>query len=181
MSTRLCLSLGWEPLCEPNFLCVSVLRVASGPRVKLASCKSAFRTLFDLRFFGFVCFLFLLVSGKSCGLWLWHSLDFSLNCFLFFCCCFFFCNRFGKLGRWFYIRKTSFKAPPHYGFIIGRFRAMKDSVTAPLCLLILSLLVVLFRLDAVLCCVFHGWVMCVMFFPVYLYLSFIYSIYTIHI
>ena len=33
--------LSWEPLCEPNFLCISVLRVASGPRVKLASCKSA--------------------------------------------------------------------------------------------------------------------------------------------
>ena len=32
--------LSWEPLCEPNFY-VSVLRVASGPRVKLASCKSA--------------------------------------------------------------------------------------------------------------------------------------------
>ena len=32
--------LSWEPLCEPNF-CVSVLRVASGPRVKLTSCKSA--------------------------------------------------------------------------------------------------------------------------------------------
>ena len=28
---------------------------------------SAFRT-FDLRLFGFVCFLFLLVSGKGCGL-----------------------------------------------------------------------------------------------------------------
>ena len=26
---------------RPEFLCVSVLRVASGPRVKLASCKSA--------------------------------------------------------------------------------------------------------------------------------------------
>ena len=33
--------LSWEPLCEPNFLCIYVLRVASGPRVKLASCKSA--------------------------------------------------------------------------------------------------------------------------------------------
>ena len=33
--------LSWEPLCEPIFLCISVLRVASGPRVKLASCKSA--------------------------------------------------------------------------------------------------------------------------------------------
>ena len=30
--------LSWEPLCEPNFY---VLRVVSGPRVKLVSCKSA--------------------------------------------------------------------------------------------------------------------------------------------
>ena len=125
-----------------EFLCVSVLRVASGPRVKLASCKSAltplhppplcprwfspdrskavvpvlvllfvalwfilggdllyvfpcvilflcflvllvlrlprlgktglilvlFVRLFDLCLFGFVGFLFLLVSGKGCGL-----------------------------------------------------------------------------------------------------------------
>ena len=122
-----------------ELLCISVLRVASGPRVKLASCKSAltppppppvvystdrskavvpvlvllfvalwfllqgylfyvlpcvivflcfsvllafrlprlgkrelilvfFIRLFDLRLFGFVCFLFLLVSGKGCGL-----------------------------------------------------------------------------------------------------------------
>ena len=116
------------------FLCISVLRVASGPRVKLASCKSAlnptvvystdrskavvpvlvllfialwfilrgdflcltlchfvlvfsvllalqlphlgkrelilvlFVRLFDLRLFGFVGFLFLLVSGKGCSL-----------------------------------------------------------------------------------------------------------------
>ena len=34
MSNRLCWELG-------EFLCISVLRVASGPRVKLASCKSA--------------------------------------------------------------------------------------------------------------------------------------------
>ena len=33
--------LSWEPLCERYILCISVLRVASGPRVKLASCKSA--------------------------------------------------------------------------------------------------------------------------------------------
>ena len=39
---------------------------------------SAFRT-FDLCLFWFVCFLFLLGSGKGCDLWLWHSLDFSLN------------------------------------------------------------------------------------------------------
>ena len=127
--------LSWEPLCEPNFLCVSVLRVASGPRVKLASCKSAlnpsevhstdrskavapvlvllfgalwfilrgdllyvlpcailflcfsvllalrlprlgkrelilvlFVCLIDLCLFGYVGFLFLLMSGKGCGL-----------------------------------------------------------------------------------------------------------------
>ena len=132
-----------------EFLCVSVLRVASGPRVKLASCKSAlnlpvvcstdhskavvpvlvlffvalwfilrgdllyvfpcvilflcfsvllvlrlprlgkrelilvlFVRLFGLCLFGFVGFLFLLGSGKGCGLWLWHSLDFSLTYFL---------------------------------------------------------------------------------------------------
>ena len=122
-----------------EFLCISVLGVASGPRVKLASCKSAlnprwfilltilrrvslilccfvvyftrlfvlclalcfsvvlalrlprlgkrelilvlFVRLFDLRLFGFVYFLFLLVSGKGCGLCSWHSLDFSLTCF----------------------------------------------------------------------------------------------------
>ena len=117
-----------------EFLCVSILRVASGPRVKLASCKSAlnppvvystdrskavapvlvllfvalwfilggdllyvflcvillcfsvllvlrlprlgkrelilvfFVCLFDLCLFGFVGFLFLLGSGKGCGL-----------------------------------------------------------------------------------------------------------------
>ena len=127
-----------------EFLCISVLRVASGPRVKLASCKSAlnppvvystdrskamvpvlvllfvalwfilrgdllyvlpcvifflcfflprlgkrelilvlFVRLFDLCLFGFVGFLFLLVSGKDCGLWLWHSLDFSLTFFFY--------------------------------------------------------------------------------------------------
>ena len=132
-----------------EFLCISVLRVASGPRVKLASCKSAlnhprtpvvcstdrskavvqmlvllfvalwfilrgdllyvfpcvilflyfsvllvlrlprlgkrelilvlFVRLFGLCLFRFVGFLFLLGSGKGCGLWLWHSLDFSLT------------------------------------------------------------------------------------------------------
>ena len=30
-----------EAFMRTEFLCVSVLRVASGPRVKLASCKSA--------------------------------------------------------------------------------------------------------------------------------------------
>ena len=41
-----------------------------------------FVRLFDLHLFGFVSFLFLLVSEKGCGLWLWHSLDFSLTYFL---------------------------------------------------------------------------------------------------
>ena len=129
-----------------EFLCISVVRVASGPRVKLVSCKSAlnppvvcstdrskavvpvlvllfvalwfilrgdllyvfpcvilflcfsvllvlrlprlgkrelilvlFVRLFGLCLFRFVGFLFLLGSGKDCGLWLWHSLDFSLT------------------------------------------------------------------------------------------------------
>ena len=44
---------------------------------------SAFRTFVRFAFVWFVCFLFLLVSGKGCGLWLWHSLDFSLTCFAF--------------------------------------------------------------------------------------------------
>ena len=141
-------------ICWPEFLCISLLRVASGPRVKLASCKSAltppvvystdrskavvpvlvsplfvalwfilrgdllyvfpcvilflcfsvllvlrlsrlgkrelilvlFVRLFDLCLFGFVGFLFLLGSGKGCGLWLWHSLDFSLNFFFKLLC-----------------------------------------------------------------------------------------------
>ena len=134
-----------------EFLCISVLSVASGPRVKLVSCKSAlnpappprwfalptvlrrwsrcwsyslllcglfyeviccvfqcvilflgfsillvlrlprfgkrelilvlFVCLFGLCLFRFVGFLFLLGSGKGCGLWLWHSLDFSLTFF----------------------------------------------------------------------------------------------------
>ena len=40
-----------------------------------------FVRLFGLCLFRFVGFLFLLGSGKGCGLWLWHSLDFSLTFF----------------------------------------------------------------------------------------------------
>ena len=43
----------------------------------------AFVRLFDLCLFGFVGFLFLLGSGRGCGLWLWHSLGFSLTFFLY--------------------------------------------------------------------------------------------------
>ena len=42
---------------------------------------SAFRTFVRFVLFRFVGFLFLLGSGKGCGLWLWHSLDFSLTFF----------------------------------------------------------------------------------------------------
>ena len=41
---------------------------------------SAFRTFVLFALVCFVCFLFLLVSGKGCGLWLWHALGFSLTC-----------------------------------------------------------------------------------------------------
>ena len=43
-----------------------------------------FVCLIDLCLFGFVGFLFLLMSGKGCGLWLWHSLDFSLTFFFYY-------------------------------------------------------------------------------------------------
>ena len=49
---------------------------------------SAFHTFADLCLFGFVGFLFLLVSAKGCGLWLWHSLDFSLTIFFICAACF---------------------------------------------------------------------------------------------
>ena len=45
---------------------------------------SAFVCLIDLCLFGFVGFLFLLMSGQVCGLWLWHSLDFFLTFFWLF-------------------------------------------------------------------------------------------------
>ena len=41
-----------------------------------------FVRLCALRLFGFVCFFFFFMSGKGCGLCLWHSLDFSLTFFL---------------------------------------------------------------------------------------------------
>ena len=40
-----------------------------------------FVRFFGLCLFGFVSFLFLLVSGKGSGLWMWHSLDFSITFF----------------------------------------------------------------------------------------------------
>ena len=64
------------------FLCFSVLLALRLPRLeKRELILVLFVRLFDLRLFGFVCFFFLLVSGKGCGLGLWHSLDFSLTLF----------------------------------------------------------------------------------------------------
>ena len=68
--------------CVIFFLCFSVLLALRLPRLgKKELILVLFVRFFDLRLFGFVCFLFLLVSGKGCSLWLWHSLDFSLSLF----------------------------------------------------------------------------------------------------
>ena len=66
--------------CVILFLCFSVLLVLRLPRLgKRELILVLFVRLFGLCLFGFVGFLFLLGSGKGCGLWLWHSLDFSLT------------------------------------------------------------------------------------------------------
>ena len=70
-------------LCVISFLCFSVLLALRLPRLGKGELILVFFVrLFDLRLFGFICFLFLLGSGKGCGLWLWHSMDFSLTFFL---------------------------------------------------------------------------------------------------
>ena len=71
--------------CVILFLCFSVLLALRLPRLgKRELILVLFVHLFDLCLFGFVGLLFLLVSGKGCGLWLWHSLDFSLTLFLLY-------------------------------------------------------------------------------------------------
>ena len=66
--------------CVILFLCFSVLLVLRLPRLgKRELILVLFVRLFGLCLFRFVGFLFLLGSGKGCGLWLWHSLDFSLS------------------------------------------------------------------------------------------------------
>ena len=71
--------------CVILFLCFSVPLVLRLPRFgKRELILVLLVRLFDLCLFGFVGFLLLLVSGKGCGLWLWHSLDFSLTLFFFF-------------------------------------------------------------------------------------------------
>ena len=54
--------------CVSLFLCFSVLLALRLRRLgKRELILGLFVRLFDLRWFGFVCFLFLLVSGKGCG------------------------------------------------------------------------------------------------------------------
>ena len=69
--------------CVILFLCFQVLLVLRLPRLgKRELILVLFVRLFGLCLFRFVGFLFLLGSGKGCGLWLWHSLDFSLTFFV---------------------------------------------------------------------------------------------------
>ena len=60
-------------IVQPLSDCVSSVRTKTVPR-RFYCCRSSLfvRVVF-------VCFLFLLVSGKGCGLWLWHSLYFSFT------------------------------------------------------------------------------------------------------
>ena len=61
--------------CVILFLCFSVLLVLRLPRLgKRELILVLFVRLFDLCLFRFVGFLFLLRSGKGCGLWLWTFL-----------------------------------------------------------------------------------------------------------
>ena len=81
--------------------CHFVLLALRLPRVgKRELILVLFVRLFDLCLFGFVGFLFLFGSGKGCGLWLWHSLDFSLT-FFFICgvCLFLISSSYGTSGR----------------------------------------------------------------------------------
>ena len=71
--------------CVILFLCFSDLLALRLPRLgKRELILVLFVRLFDLCLFGFVGFLFLLVFWKGCGLWLWHSLDFSLTFYFFY-------------------------------------------------------------------------------------------------
>ena len=55
--------------CVILFLCFSVFLALQLPRLgKRELILMLFVRLLDLRLFGYVCFLFLLVSGKGCGL-----------------------------------------------------------------------------------------------------------------
>ena len=66
-------------LLSPYLFFVLFLGASGGLCFVIVPFWALFVRLFDLHLFGFVCFLFLLVSGKGCGLWLWHFLDVSLT------------------------------------------------------------------------------------------------------
>ena len=68
----LCLTLCYFVLVFFSFFTIAITSLW-----KAISNLSVFVRLFDLRGF-----LFLLMSGKGCGLGLWYSLDFSLTFFL---------------------------------------------------------------------------------------------------
>ena len=69
--------------CVILFLCFSALLVLRLPRLgKRELILVLLVRLFGLCLFRFVGFLFLLGSGKGCGVWLWHSQDFFLLPFL---------------------------------------------------------------------------------------------------
>ena len=75
--------------CVILLLCFSVLLALRLPRLrKRELILVIFVHLVDLCLFGSVGFLFLLVSGKGCSLWLWHSLELSLTFFLVWWPCF---------------------------------------------------------------------------------------------
>ena len=90
-------------LCIILVLCFSVVLALRLPRLgKREIILVLFVRLFDLCSFGFVGFLFLLVSRKGCGLWLWHSLDFSFTCFW---------SLVNSLLRFSHLRLSSLDAP----------------------------------------------------------------------
>ena len=82
VSLTLCCFVFYVLPCVIVFVCFSVLLALRLPRLgKRGLILVLFVRLFDLCVFAFVDFLFLLVSGRGCGLWLWRSLGFSLTYF----------------------------------------------------------------------------------------------------
>ena len=101
--------------CVILFLCFSVLLVLRLPRLgKRELILVLFVRLFGLCLFRFVGFLFLLGFGKGCGLWLWHSLDFSLT---------FFSTWFGI--KWCCVKRTS--AQP-YTYLFNTCKCLQTSI-----------------------------------------------------
>ena len=64
------------------FIPFSIVNASLGEEGASLCASRAFVCLFVLHVLVFVLFLFLLMSGVGCGLWLWHSLNFSINFFI---------------------------------------------------------------------------------------------------